>query len=78
MERTFTLALTQEEEKQFQELCTLYKEYQERKGWENYEHAESDMLSLWISQGLTLHLLENYNFLRSVMLESTKKGEEAA
>lgn len=77
MERTFTLALTQEEERQFQELCKLYKKYQERKGWENYEHAESDMLTLWISQGLALHLLENYNFLKSVMLESAKKGDAA-
>lgn len=78
MERTFTVVLTEEEEKQFQELCTLYAECQERKGWENYPFAESDMLSLWISQGLAGHLLENYNFLKSVMLESTKKGEEAA
>lgn len=77
MDRTFTVTLTEEEEQQFRELCALYKEYQERKGLENYEHAESDMLSLWISQGLALHLLENYNFLKSVMLESTKKGEAA-
>ena len=72
MEHTIKLFFTEEEERQFKELCTLYQEYQSMNGWEPGEHVENDVLHLWVNQGLACHLLENYNFLKSVMLENLK------
>ncbi len=77
MERTVSVYLTEQEERQFQELIALYQDYQRMKGWDAGEHVEEDVLHLWVNQGLACHLLENYNFLKSVMLEGLKKGDAA-
>ena len=78
MEHTIKLFFTEEEERQFKELCTLYQEYQQHvNGWDAGEHVENDVLHLWVNQGLACHLLENYGFLKSVMLENLKKEDAA-
>lgn len=75
MERTFTMFLTDEEEKQLQELVELFKEYQAKTGKES-DNIEKSVFDMWIRYGLGLHMAENYNYFKSV-LKNQLKGDAA-
>lgn len=75
MERTFTIYLTDEEEKQLQELVNLFEEYQAKTGKES-DNIEKSVFDMWVRYGLGLHMAENYKYFKSALKNQLKKGGE--
>lgn len=76
MERTISIILTDEEEKQLQELVGLFKEYQQKTGEES-DNIEKSVFDMWVRYGLAIHMAENYNYFKTVLTNQLKEGDAA-
>ena len=73
-EHSITLLLTDEEEKQLQELTSLYRTYELKKDGEA-KSEQGGVLSFWLRLGLANHLKRNFDYLsESIGLQLDQKS----